>query len=165
MPLCLWIFFPPRQTHSAVFKNCLHHSSLKKWWLFASDLLFSILLDSWLSCSWITKTDWWWILGCSWLFPPGKCSAKMWFPFSEAKVACVCCIFKGKLSSKFGTSHTYTVILKILAWFSNMDVLIVSRVSSLVELKHCRGKCYLICDICALHCSLYSLSEVIGERI
>lgn len=93
------VFFPSRQTHSAVFKNWLHHRSLKYQWLFASDLLFSVLLGSWLLCYWITKTGRWWIPGCSWLFPPGKYNAEMWFPFSEANVACLCWVFKGKLQS------------------------------------------------------------------
>lgn len=96
--------------------------------------------------------------------PQGNSSAKMWFPFSEANVEGVHWVFERKLQSKLGTSHAYTVILKIVAWVSNMDVLIVSQVSILMELKYCRGKCYLIWSM-RLDCILCSLGEVIGERI
>lgn len=57
-------------------------------------------------------------------------------------------VFKGKLQSNFGTSHAYTVILKIVAWVSSMDVQILSQISVLMELKYCRGKCYLIWSMC-----------------
>lgn len=45
-----------------------------------------------------------------------------------------------------------------------MDVQIVVQIPVLMELKNCRGKCYLIWSIC-LRLQLCSLSEVTGEKI